>query len=148
MVGGGGIVTTVVGGVGKIMKMVEDGGVEIFKLVGKDGEPQATVRWVYDIIFLRKLEQRYLLTLNVCCNEATHGGEVFGSLDTSSTRLSIGIVTKELGSWLLVLSFVPVDFAWICIFAKTWKKILRRLFPTAIFLDGLHSILPLWIYYF
>lgn len=77
---------------------------------------------MYDILFLRKLEQRSLLTLNVRRNEATHGGEMFGSLDTSSTRLSIGIITKELGTWLLALRFVPVDFTWICIFDKTWKN--------------------------
>ena len=103
---------------------------------------------MYDILFLRKLEQSSLLTLNVRRNEATHGGEVFGSLDTSSTRLSIGIIVKELGAWLLALRFVPVDFTWICIFDKTWKKCLRRLFPTAVFLDVLHSSLPPWIYYF
>ena len=39
VVWGSDIVTTVVGGVGKIIKMIGDGGVEMVKVVGKDGKP-------------------------------------------------------------------------------------------------------------
>ena len=118
------------------------GGSNRVRIAAIDGKPSASTRWMPHSLFPRFLDQRSLLTMNIRYNTITHGGEVVGSLDTSPSSLSLGIIAKEWGAWLIALRFVPLTTTCIWIFDPTWEKLLCRLFPTVILLDGLHSSLP------
>ena len=111
-------------------------------VVAVDGKSSASTRWIPHSLFLRLLYQRSLLTLNVRSNPVMHGGEKFGDLDTSVSCLSLSIIAKDWGAWLIALRFVPLSPTWIWIFDSTWQNLLHRLFPTTTFLDGFHSSLP------
>ena len=99
MTGGGGIVTPVVGGGGIVITVGWSGG-KITTVMGGGVDdilnvvPIASTCWIPRHLAPCKLDQRSLLMLNVRHSVTTRGGELFGSLDISSSSSSLGIIAK------------------------------------------------------
>ena len=67
--------------------------------------------------------------------------EVFGSLSTNLNSSLVGIVAKGWSDWLIALFFITLTSTWIWILDKKWERVLRRLYPSLTFIDGVTSLL-------
>ena len=99
-------------------------------------------RWVQTTEHPRLLSQRSSLVLNTRRTSFAKGGEVFGTLSSNTNSSLVGIVAKGWNDWLLSLAFIPLTPVWIWILDKNWECILRRLYPSVVFIDGFTSPLP------
>ena len=99
-------------------------------------------RWFHSAKHPRPLSQRSSLVVNTRSTGFAKGGEVFGTLSTNTNSSLVGIVAKGWNDWLLSLAFIPFTPVWIWIFDKNWERILRRLYPSVVFIDGFISPLP------